>query len=345
MLCLLLLGCGLQEGIPTQFKFVSSGQAVADAATFTQVLHGNSLKPLAPVNLRVYRDSNGAALIECTRRTRIAGGLRPNIGVAINEEAAIFDFEIYSGSTLKRTIRVNISDSEIPIWRKVIDPDSAIAISADGTIQITDVADANHPYAVLVSNQVLRADDPEVVFAFTGDTRIDGTTTTPLPLEVGFVSASLSDDVLDDGNPVAAGFALRDPIAFAPTTRIVLDSLLVAPDLPQLATTRLAIRMTRGTINLYQDAVGPYDAAPNLGSQTMQGSGFYRVCVFHRMGSLIAGHVMTVTSPRLTRQDPTALYSVADQTTDFGSAQSSIKIRAYQVSAIVGRGAYVEGTL
>ena len=35
---------------------------------------------------------------------------------------------------------------------------------------------------------------------------------------------------------------------------------------------------------------------------------------------------------------PTATYSAADQVVDFGSAQSSIDIKIYQLSAVVGRG-------
>jgi hypothetical protein len=42
---------------------------------------------------------------------------------------------------------------------------------------------------------------------------------------------------------------------------------------------------------------------------------------------------------------PTASYSAADQTTDFGSAQSSIDVKIYQISAVVGRGYAVEATV
>lgn len=40
----------------------------------------------------------------------------------------------------------------------------------------------------------------------------------------------------------------------------------------------------------------------------------------------------------ITATSPTATYSAADQTTDFGSPQSSISVRVYQVSAAVGQG-------
>ena len=40
----------------------------------------------------------------------------------------------------------------------------------------------------------------------------------------------------------------------------------------------------------------------------------------------------------------TAIYTVADQITDFGSSQNSIKAKAYQLSEIVGRGTETEKT-
>ena len=42
---------------------------------------------------------------------------------------------------------------------------------------------------------------------------------------------------------------------------------------------------------------------------------------------------------------PTAAYSAADQVTDFGSAQSSVTVRVYQLSTSVGRGTAAEETL
>lgn len=41
----------------------------------------------------------------------------------------------------------------------------------------------------------------------------------------------------------------------------------------------------------------------------------------------------------------TTVYTSAQQVTDFGSAQSAIKMRLYQISSVVGRGSYIEVTL
>ena len=42
---------------------------------------------------------------------------------------------------------------------------------------------------------------------------------------------------------------------------------------------------------------------------------------------------------------PSATYTAAEQTADFGSAQSSVTVRVYQVSALVGRGGKGEGVV
>lgn len=47
----------------------------------------------------------------------------------------------------------------------------------------------------------------------------------------------------------------------------------------------------------------------------------------------------------LTTNTQTAVYSVANQTTDFGSTQSSVTVRVYQISATVGRGQYRQATV
>jgi hypothetical protein len=52
----------------------------------------------------------------------------------------------------------------------------------------------------------------------------------------------------------------------------------------------------------------------------------------------------TVVRTIATLSAPTALYTAAQQTTDFGSPQATVYVRIYQISAIVGRGHYLEGT-
>lgn len=53
----------------------------------------------------------------------------------------------------------------------------------------------------------------------------------------------------------------------------------------------------------------------------------------------------TATLRTLTSTTPTVTYTAAQQTTDFGAPQASIKVRVYQMSAAVGRGFASSGTL
>jgi hypothetical protein len=47
----------------------------------------------------------------------------------------------------------------------------------------------------------------------------------------------------------------------------------------------------------------------------------------------------------LTVSAPIAIYTAAQQTTDFGSTQTEVTVRIYQRSATVGRGYPLEGTV
>lgn len=47
----------------------------------------------------------------------------------------------------------------------------------------------------------------------------------------------------------------------------------------------------------------------------------------------------------ITASTPSASYTAAQQTTDFGSAQASVAVRVYQLSAVVGRGGALQGTV
>ena len=42
---------------------------------------------------------------------------------------------------------------------------------------------------------------------------------------------------------------------------------------------------------------------------------------------------------------PSAIYSAAQQTADFGAVQSAVRVRVFQISAVVGRGNPKESTI
>jgi hypothetical protein len=56
-----------------------------------------------------------------------------------------------------------------------------------------------------------------------------------------------------------------------------------------------------------------------------------------------AGDTATLRTSTVTA--PTATYTAAEQTTDFGSPQGSIRVRVFQISETVGRGIMRSATL
>src|SRR5687767_5558074 len=123
-----------------KFKAVTSDQHEDDAATISQILIGNSLKPLAPVNLTGARNTNLDLVMGWTRRSRIAPGLRPFTDTPFAEESEVYEIEIYSGSTLKRTWRATPSRAQTPIlWsQRDTSPDTALTESVNGGLLFND---------------------------------------------------------------------------------------------------------------------------------------------------------------------------------------------------------------
>lgn len=62
----------------------------------------------------------------------------------------------------------------------------------------------------------------------------------------------------------------------------------------------------------------------------------YEVDILNGSGAVV--RTIEVTSP-------TATYTAAEQTTDFGSTQSAVTVRVYQLNAQIDRGFYNEETL
>jgi hypothetical protein len=119
VICLLLAGC-VYEGGKMRFKFVTSGQAIDDAAVTNFILRGNSLKPLAPVNLKGTRDAAGNLLIEWTRRSRIGAGMMPGSDVPVAEEQEVYLIEIMDGSAVKRPITEKTGGSHQAVLQPII---------------------------------------------------------------------------------------------------------------------------------------------------------------------------------------------------------------------------------
>ena len=104
--------------VPRQFKAVTVGQAAAaDAHIYNFTFRGNSLKPLSVAHLRGARSAANDLLIEWTRRSRLAQGIRDYADAPLAEEDEVYQLEVWNGETLLRRVRITGGvESEAITW-------------------------------------------------------------------------------------------------------------------------------------------------------------------------------------------------------------------------------------
>lgn len=83
-------------------KAVTVNQDVGDATAQSFTWMGLYLKPPAPVQIRGTRNTSNDLLAEWNRRSRRMLTVRDRVGLPLEEEEEIYQFEVYSGSTLVR---------------------------------------------------------------------------------------------------------------------------------------------------------------------------------------------------------------------------------------------------
>lgn len=92
-------------GIYKDYKGVSYGQSLADAAAQSFMLEGNTLKPYAPVQLGGGRNEAGDITITWVRRSRIAGSWRDSVDVPLGEASEEYAVDIMAGDSPSSVIR------------------------------------------------------------------------------------------------------------------------------------------------------------------------------------------------------------------------------------------------
>jgi hypothetical protein len=92
-------------GIEKLYKAVGDGKTLAGttAVEFTNSLTG--LKPYAPAHLGGGRDASGNLTLNWIRRTRIDGGWRDGVDVALGEDSEEYEVEIYNNSGYASVVR------------------------------------------------------------------------------------------------------------------------------------------------------------------------------------------------------------------------------------------------
>lgn len=310
------------------FKFVSSGQSVDGAVVVTQTIRGRSLLPPAPVHLRGSRNAAGDLLIEWTRRERIAFPLRDYAGTPISEENEIYVIEIYSGSTLKRTIRdPRVTTAKTLRWFALTGDSGFITINANGSLSCS----AGPP---IEAGTVVSSD------TFMGDFTLEFVRASNRP-PTTFGIAPVSTPA--DGYPHSTSRLLTAKYPYFSTTdTTVLPMGNSSYQTTSAAADRFTIERQGSIVRFFKNAHSSSVRIP-LYETTFASSEKFRAYVEFENGD---GFVHDLDPSGIGLVTSRAYHYMANQQVDdFGSIQSSIKVRVSQESAIVGKGAYLERDL
>lgn len=319
--------------MPSNFRFVSVGQALTDAADVAQTIHGNSLKPLAPANVRATRNAAGDLIIRWDRRSRIGGGMRPFTDIPLAEEREVYDVEVCNGADVVDSWRIVVTGTEVerPTWEILKDTKHLVSISNDGTVRISSIGSGAGGEVLLLSRQQIFADETNLVSFYT-----KSSFATTLPKNIGLLSES---SIVDNPTGVKPTYGwARGSVGQILTMEEFNFSDALSSGLVDFENTRLTIKTQSNQISYYQDRAD--DGTPPYVSPTAVpavASGAYRLYLRETPPNS-ANEVLDV---KIEHPNRITTYTAAQQIDRFGSIQStvgSVKVVLYQVSAIVGRG-------
>jgi hypothetical protein len=306
------------------FKSVSSGQQVADAAVVSITPVGRSTRPLPPVQVMGTRNAASDVLIQLTPRTAI-GRLRRNItGTPKLGDQQRYDIEIFNGATLLRTLRVKPGVSTLPFWSDAgasnsqIGGDTAlVTIDANGGAVAT--AGANNAW--LLSAQVIHG---------TGAVELTVPTALALAAGLALVPYTVYTDEPHVGGS-SPGWTTNLGTTKASDSGGATTVSVAAGD-------RLRIEIRERVAYFYKNYTGP-DSVPVRASHSELPAASYRVGV--RFGG-VAGALDT---PRITTDQPETVYTAAQQAQDGLTPGAALSVRVYEVDAIFGRSDGADFTL
>lgn len=309
-----------------QYKGVSSGQSLGDAATIEFAWTGRGLKPYPPVNLTGKRNVIGDLEIAWLARAR-EGGIRSYFGLPLVDQDEMFIVEIYSGSTLKRQMRVPVrrQTSEFLQWGFFSTPSGGLgtnpSFDEQGTVTFTGFQNvmratrffsANtdfilqfsaHPSNALLPHNVMvqgRGTELQSIRPLLAIVRPNGNTN---------AQASVSD----------GDFAYNIDLTYP---------------------NKVYFSRVKGEMKVYLNDISPSAVAYAVSSQDYS-TELSLITLMQAAGEnaiLYQPSIAFVDTPRWT-------YTANMQAEDFGSAQASITVRVMEESRLVGPGPYTEAVL
>lgn len=336
------------------YKVVTVNQDVADATPVPFTWRGRNLTPLSPANIRGYRSvqqSTYSALnnlgnigIEWTRRSRLGPGMRPYSDVPFGEEIVRYEVEIMDGATVKRTITVYPEDEFPVLWKGVVTTLSGMYCYPDETLVNGASGGSGSFRDILWSQQVFDVGSDDISISFASKFTDAVGSLEGVPHRIGLIPKAVIDTPAANFNGIVPIIGFQRPMgsAQAQTYGLTADVNLVAGN-----AARLVIKVNRGgQVSLYESPQG--DQGTPLGPEnvTIPAGPYYFVVRNFPSPTTLDDQITAVFQPRALRKDrPFCVYYLNDVIADFGSVPSSLTVRVYQVSAVVGRGPYTEATI
>lgn len=300
------------------YRAVTSGQSLADAATVSFAWTGETLRPISPVNIRGTRNSLGDLFQEWTRRSRFGAGMTPGSDVPLGEELEQYDVEyLTTGDVLKRTMRVIPGGAQAGIILPMAD---RYAPMVSGNNVVGPGPDGSATLARAVQQIVNSGGWVEASLVLTG------------PLQNAFITLRLTNEV-DIATPPSRFYSINFYNAFGSQLEVNNETgILTSLSVPNLTLARIRVVSVGSEIRFYWDFLGPGSVPFFVAKSPLP---LPLTPTFELIGASKASNIFIGTNI----DGPSVIYSAAQQTEDaFTPNVSTIRTRVYQISTIVGRG-------
>lgn len=322
----LCLSACVWRGDDMRFKFQTSGQLLDIVSPVEKVIEGRGLLPATPSDAKIFRDAQNNALIEWKRRGRINYHWRDRAGVPVSEESEYYEIEVLSGSTVVRTVRIPVGQSQPVQWTQDIGTGFAdLTYSTDGSGTVYRSTLHAFTFPNLVSRQKLDGD-----FVYACETYHDGTDVYNLPAN------TLLEPVIQ-----GTGANLGDiQTSLSYPAQMFLSTSSGTSFFNAVAGDKFVFSHIHGETRIYKNPSG--DDSPTIYTASFADAAApYQVrLVFDHNNS---NGVRNPTLLRFTTPDWT--YTADMQTADGLTPGNPLHLKIYQVSAQVGRGRPLEVTL
>lgn len=310
-----------------EYRAVTSGQSLADAATVEFVWTGGAIRPLAPVNIRGDRDAANNLLAIWTRRTRVSQGLRDLSEVPLAEERDEYRVEAYNGSTLVRTM-ISVTGMSMP---SVFEIPGGTKGSTITTSSLTPSVGRSFQVITQAGNYI--------------EATLNGATNTDVQAGIGIVSPAANWTDTSGGISPPSAPEYEVVLAYNGSVQVltVYRFGVSVSTLSGVANAeRVRITLTGSEIRFTRDWVGPgtppFYIAPIAPTYPYHAFG-------HARGNGVLSNGIVQKVVMTINPQPGTVYSAAQQTQDGLTPGDPVKLRVMQLSATVGPGDYAENTI